>query len=135
MDTPPLQKKGLGPLAWVGIGCGSLIVLAILAFIIAGFVWGGKIKQFAEDAQKNPTRTTAAAMVTMSGGQFEMVAEDDENLRYTVREKKGGKLTTIYWDAKKQVPEVIEGDFSAIPTASEITPEPKPEPAPEPAQN
>jgi hypothetical protein len=47
-----------------------------------------------------------------------MVAEDDANKRYTVKETKTGKLTTIYWSEKTGKPEVIEGDFSAIPTAS-----------------
>ncbi|MEA3208721.1 MAG: hypothetical protein QOE70_1778 [Chthoniobacter sp.] len=115
MDTPTPQKKGLGPLAWIGIGCGGIIVLAIIAFVVFGVLFGGKLKKFAEDAQKNPTRTTATTMVTVSGGQFEMIAEDDANKRYTVREKKSGNLTTIYWNEKKKAPEVISGDFSAIP--------------------
>lgn len=114
-SSPTPQKKGLGPLAWVGIGCGGIIVLGIIAFVIIGVMAGGKIKQFAEDAQKNPTRATATTMVTVSVGQIEMVAEDDANKRYTVKEKKSGKLTTIYWSEKTKAPVVIEGDFSAIP--------------------
>ncbi len=133
---PPIQKKGLGALAWVGIGCGGLIFLIVIALAIGMFFFGGKIKQFAEDAQKNPTRTMATTMVTVSGGGFEMVNEDDANKRYTVREKKSGALTTIYWDKKKQAPEVIPGDFSAIPAASSGSPdaasEPVPAPNPEP---
>ena len=126
-SSPTPQKKGLGPLAWVGIGCGGIIVLGIIAFVIIGVMAGGKIKQFAEDAQKNPTRATATTMVTVSVGQIEMVAEDDANKRYTVKEKKSGKLTTIYWSEKTKAPVVIEGDFSAIPAAE---PAPAPEPAP-----
>lgn len=128
METPPPQKSGLGALAWIGIGCGGLVVLAIIGAVAFFMFFGGKIKQFAEDAQKNPTRTTATAMVGMTGGQFEMVAEDDANKRYTVREKKTGKLTTIFWNEKKKAPEVIPGDFSAIP--SETAPEPTPADAP-----
>ena len=131
METPPpLQKKGLGPLAWVGIGCGGIVVLVIIAFVVSAVLFGGKIKQFAEDAQKNPTRVTATTMVTMSGGQFEMIAEDDVNKRYTVREKQNGKLTTIYWDERKKAPEVISGDFSAIPADSSATSEPVEAPEP-----
>ena len=127
METPPPtpQKKGLGALAWIGIGCGGIVVLGIIAMVAGGMMFGGKIKQFAEDAQKNPTRTTATAMVTMSGGQFEMVAEDDANKRYTVKEKKSGALTTIYWSEKKKAPEVIPGDFTAIP-AETAAPAPAP---------
>ncbi len=114
-STPPPQNKGLGPLAWIGIGCGGIVALCILGFVIVTMMYGGKIKQFAEDVQKNPTRTMATTMVTVSAGQFEMVAEDDANKRYTVREKSNGKLTTIYWSEKKKAPETVQGDFSAIP--------------------
>ena len=117
METPPppLEKKGLGALAWIGIGCGGIVVLGIIIFVVLGFAFGGKLKQFAADVQKDPTRTMATTMVTMSVGQIEMVAEDEANKRYTVREKSNGKLTTIYWSEKKKAPEVIPGDFSAIP--------------------
>ena len=46
-SSPSPQKKGLGPLAWVGIGCGSIVVLGIIAFTIFGFVFGPKLKKFA----------------------------------------------------------------------------------------
>ncbi|MEP6670083.1 MAG: hypothetical protein ABJF10_13065 [Chthoniobacter sp.] len=117
MDNPsvPPQKKGLGALAWLGIGCGALIVIIILGVVGASVIFGPKLKQFAEDAQKNPTRTVATTMVSVSMGQFEMVKEDDINKRYTVKEKSTGKLTTIYWDAKTKAPVTIQGDFSGIP--------------------
>ena len=124
--TPVPQKKGLGPLAWVGIGCGSLIVIGIIVFTIIGVIVGPKVKQFAEDAQKNPTRTMATTMISVSVGTIEMVAEDDANQRYTVRAKANGKLTTIYWSEKKHAPEVIEGDFSAIPADAGAASEPAP---------
>ena len=133
-NTPPqIEKKGLGALAWIGIGCGGLIALVVIGFVVVTMMFGGKIKEFAENAQKDPARTTATMMVSMSAGQIEMVAEDAAKKRYTVREKKSGKLTTIYWNEKKQAPDVIEGDFSAIPDeaaapapASEGTPAPEP---------
>ena len=115
MDTPPPPKKGLGPLAWLGIGCGALIVIIIVVLVVFGMVAGPKLKKFAEEAQKNPTRATATTMVSMTGGQFEMVKEDDVNKRYTVRQKATGQLTTIYWDAKQGKPMTVPGDFSAIP--------------------
>ena len=124
METPPLtpQKKGLGALAWIGIGCGGIVVLGIIGVVVFTMLFGGKIKQFAEDAQKNPTRATASVMVTT--GQFEMVAEDDANKRYTVKEKKSGGLTTIYWSEKDHAPKTVPGDFTAIP-AETAAPAPK----------
>ena len=97
METPPpLQKKGLGALAWIGIGCGGIVVLGIIAAVIIGMVAAPKLKQFGEEMQKNPARGVASVMVSASFGQFEMVAEDDEKMRYTVREKQSGKFTTVY---------------------------------------
>ena len=128
MENPPPvpQKKGLGPLAWVGIGCGSLIVIGIIVVAVLGLAFGSKVKQFAEDVQKNPTRTMATTMVSVSSGTIEMVAEDDANKRYTLRAKVNGKLTTVYWNEKKHAPEVIEGDFSAIPADAGAASEPAP---------
>ena len=122
----PVQKKKLGTGAKIGLGCGGLVLLVILGFIIVGVVFGPKLKQFTEDAQKNPTRATATMMVSMSGGKMEMTAEDDANRRYTVKETKSGTLTTIYWDEKTKTAKVIPGDFSAIPAepASETAPDP-----------
>ena len=126
-NTPP-QKKGFGPLAWVGIGCGGLLVLGVIAFAVFAMVIGPKMKKFADEAQNNPTRAAASLMVSVSAGQMEMVAEDDANKRYTVKHKQTGKLTTIYWSKKKNTAEVIEGDFSAIPADDTSSTEPLPVP-------
>lgn len=130
----PAPKKGLGTGAKIGIGCGAIILLAIIGFVIVSVMSFGKLKKFAEDAQQNPTRATAEMMVNVSAGNMEMVAEDDANKRYTVKETKTGSLTTIYWNEKNNAPEIIEGDFSAIPAepAADAIPEPAPEPPAEP---
>ena len=66
-NTPPqIEKKGLGALAWIGIGCGGLIALVVIGFVVVTMMFGGKIKEFAENAQKDPARTTATMMVSMS---------------------------------------------------------------------
>ncbi|HEX8297059.1 MAG TPA: hypothetical protein VF593_12205 [Chthoniobacteraceae bacterium] len=128
MDTyaPNPPKKGLGPLAWIGIGCGGIILLAIIGIAVFFIMFGGKVKEFASDFQKDPTRATATTMVNMSMGQIEMVKEDAANKRYTVQEKKSGKMTTVYWDANKGAPVVVEGDFSKIPAAASGGAEPTP---------
>jgi len=127
-SSPNPQKKGLGPLAWVGIGCGGIVVLGIIGMVVFWMMAGGKIKEMAADAQKNPTRFAATTMVNVSGGQIEMVAQDDENKRYTVREKQSGKLTTFYWDAKGNTMGQVEGDFSAIPADPALDSAPGPSP-------
>ena len=129
-STPPPLKKSLGPLAWIGIGCGGLVFLVIIAIVTGGWLYRGKFQQFAEDAQKNPARATATTMVAASFGQMEMAAEDDANKRYTVREKTSGKLTTIYWSEAQKKPLVVQGDFSAIPADAGAGSEPPPAPQP-----
>ncbi|GAA5123963.1 hypothetical protein JIN84_12030 [Luteolibacter yonseiensis] len=123
----PAPKKGLGTGAMIGIGCGSVILLGIIAVVVVAVMFGGKLKKFGEEAQKNPTRATASLMVDVSGGKIKMVAEDDVSKRYTVQGP-DGKLTTVYWDEARKAPVTIEGDFSAIP-ASPALPEPAEEPA------
>ena len=129
MDTPPVppQKKGLGVFAWLGIGCGALIVILVIITVIRGVFLGPKIKQFGQDFQKDPTRTMATTMVSVSMGQIEMVKEDDANKRYTVRQKGTGQLTTIYWDAKQGKPVTVQGDFSAIPADANSPATPAPQ--------
>ncbi len=132
--SPSAPKNGLGTGAKIGIGCGVLALLAIIVFAVVTVILGGKVKEFVEDAQDNPTRAVATMMVKVGGGSMEMVAEDDVNKRYTVKDTKSGELTTIYWSEKTNAPAVIEGDFSAIPVeapAGEIPP-PAPEPPTEP---
>jgi hypothetical protein len=110
-------------------------VLGIIALVVSYFLFGPKVKEYLETAQKDPTRALATLTVNVGGGQVEMVQEDQANKRYTVRDKKTGKLTTIYWNEKTHAPETVEGDFSAIPanaqTPGGATPEPAtPEPVP-----
>jgi hypothetical protein len=126
-STPP-PKKGLGVLAWLGIGCGGIVVLLVILAVVAGIWLKPMITKFAAEAQTNPTRAAAGMMVSVSAGQLEMVAEDDVNKRYTLRQKKNGDLITMYWDARQKKPITIKGDFSAIP--ADAPPPPSSEPAP-----
>ena len=128
--VPPIApKKGLGTGAKIGIGCAVIVLLGIIAIIISTVFLGGMVKEFAGEMQKNPTRATANMMVKTTA--FEMVAEDDANKRYTLKEKSSGKLTTVYWDEKTQRPLTVEGDFSAIPAPAAADALPTPAPAPE----
>ena len=131
MDTPtPPPKKGLGVLAWLGIGCGGLLVLLAILAVVGGIWMKPYLTKFAADAQTNPTKAAAGLMVSMGAGQFEMVAEDDVNKRYTLRQKGTNALTTIYWDARQKKPITIKGDFSAIPADAQPLPSSEPPPAP-----
>ena len=127
MDTPPPQKKGLGVLGWLGIGCGGIIVLGLIGIAVVVFMNRGSIAE----AQNNPTRFAATVAVKVSGGQLQIVAEDNEKKRYTLKDSKSGTMTTIYWSAKQNKPVTIQGDFSAIPADEDAAPAPPAAPAAE----
>jgi hypothetical protein len=117
MDTPPLpsQKNGLSGMAWLGIGCGGATVVGIIGAALLWCFAAPKLREITAEAAKDPTRAQAYGTVKLSMGLIEMVAADEPNKRYTLREKDNGKITTIYWDAKQHRPVTVEGDFSAIP--------------------
>lgn len=93
----PAKKKGLSPLAWVGIGCGVIVILGILAMVVAGALglrWlGGKAKEF----EANPTMA-AAKLVVKANPEIELVSEDDDAGTLTVRNKKTGEVVTVDLD-------------------------------------
>ncbi len=108
----------MGTGAKVGIGCAIIVALLVILMIIASIMFGDELKSFAEEAQTNPTRATATMMVSASRGGMELVAEDDVNKRYTVKDADSGELTTIFWNEETGGPEVVKGDFSAIPSGT-----------------
>jgi hypothetical protein len=109
MDNPPSQKKGIGALGWLGIGCGGVVFLAIIAVIVSMFFF----KDWFVAAAKNPTRAGASAVVNM--GLAEWVTQDDEKKIYTIKQKADGKMITFYWSKKKNNVDQVSGDASAIP--------------------
>ncbi len=106
------SKKGLSPLAWVGIGCGGLIVLGLIAIVAGGMFVSGKVKQGLADANGNPERF-AAEMVVKFNPDMEMVEANDEEGKMTIRMKKTGEeMTFSYADIK-------EGKFSVTTSGGE----------------
>jgi hypothetical protein len=90
----PQEKKGLPPLAWVGIGCGTVLVLGIVIFAIAVTTCVRKVKHTLEDFQKNPDKA-AAEMVVRMNPDLEKVSQNDEAGTITVRMKDTGETITV----------------------------------------
>lgn len=119
-STPPpaagtaAKKKGLSPLAWVGIGCGGLLLLAIVAFVIAaalGLSWlGGQMEEF----EDNPAMASAKMMVRVNP-EIELVEADDEAGTLTIRNKETGEVMTVGLD------EIEEGRITFESEGEEIT--------------
>jgi hypothetical protein len=102
---PSAQKKGLGPVAWILIGCLGLLLLAALGFGACTFFVGKKVKTMAEDFSENPARA-AAEMAVKLNPELELVETDESAETITFRNKKTGEELTMDWS------EIREGNFS-----------------------
>lgn len=100
---PPPQKKS-NVLMWVLVGCGTFLIIGIIAVFLGGyFVWN-KAKQAGLDPelmQKKPALAVAKMMVA-ANPDIELVSVDDDKGTITVRDKKTGETVTVnFEDAQK----------------------------------
>jgi hypothetical protein len=102
MDQPPAMpptssptpaKKGMPTIAWVGIGCGGLLIIAIIVGSVIFSMLKGKFDDFA----KNPEKAGAELVVSMNP-DLEMVSQDEEQGEMTIRTKDGKEVTLSYKD-------------------------------------
>lgn len=94
--TPPAtaKKKGLSPLAWVGIGCGAILLIGVIAFALL-IGWGAKkAGDMAREFEDNPAMAAAKLMVR-ANPELELVEADDEAGTITVRNKETGEVLTV----------------------------------------
>lgn len=101
-------KKKLGPLAWIGIGCGVLAVVGMVVVISGGIFVARKAKGFVEEVEADPTAGVAMAAETMVrlNPALELVESDRERGTMTIREKDSGKTVTVHYD------DIAEGRLS-----------------------
>lgn len=94
----PPPKKGLSPLAWIGIGCGVLAVIAMI--VIGGLLAAGGyfLKKQADKFEKNPS-LAAAELIVRANPELEVVSTDQNAGTITIRNKKTGEVVTF--DAKE----------------------------------
>jgi hypothetical protein len=98
--SPQAPKKGLSPLAWVGIGCAVIVVLGIVALGGLGVVGSYFIKKKAAEFDKNPTMA-AAEMVVRLNPDLELVSKDEKTNTLTVKNKKTGEVVSFSADDAK----------------------------------
>jgi hypothetical protein len=98
---PPPAKKGMSTGAKVAVGCLIALVLCVggcFVMTAIGLKWaGGKVKNFAEKAEKDPDYGVyqAAVWAFKANPDYEVVSSDDAAKSITVREKKTGKQVTF----------------------------------------
>lgn len=133
MNPPPPQypglppaKKGLPPLAWAGIGCGGLLLAAVVAMVLMVGTCAKKGIQMASELTANPGKTAAEKMVAEHPG-LEKVSQDDATGRMTIRLKDSGESVTLgyselgrgdipFKDAAGTLLPPGPGDLAKIPT-------------------
>jgi hypothetical protein len=100
---PPAPQKGIPALAWVGIGCGGILIVAIIA--VSRLVgWCKRTVGDISEFQKNPEKAAAELMVRMNP-DLEKISQDDTKGEMTIRTKDGREMTMRYKD-------IAEGKFT-----------------------
>jgi hypothetical protein len=100
--APPLppKKPGIPAIGWVGIGCGTFLIIGIIASVIIFSV----VKKSIDSFTRNPEKSLAELFVRASP-ELEKISEDDAKGEMTIRTKKGEQFTVSY-------KELAEGKFS-----------------------
>lgn len=91
-------KKGLSPLAWIGIGCGGLLLIGVAVLGVGGYFAAKTASDFLGD---NPAAAAAEALVRINP-ELELVESDREAGTLTVREKSTGKEVTVNYSQLEQ---------------------------------
>ena len=102
-------KKGLGPLGWILIGCGGLVVIAGLIFGGLMFAGGRFLKNKAAEFEKNPAFAAAKLAVQVSP-EVELVSSDEDKGTLTIKNKKTGEVMTISAEDAKEGRFVFKSD-------------------------
>ncbi|MDQ7007151.1 MAG: hypothetical protein Q9Q40_07950 [Acidobacteriota bacterium] len=107
------KRRGLHPLAWIGIGCGGLIVVAGLLMLGAGFFVASKVKAGLDEFSDNPAITAAAAAIRLNP-ELELMEVDKEAGTLTVRNTKTGEELTVDLSDLSQGKLVFSGEEGAV---------------------
>ncbi len=83
----------MGPLGWVLIGCGVILVVCLIAAGACYYVVRSKVAGF----QKNPGLATAK-LIVQTNPDLDLVSEDDQAGTMTIHNKKTNETVTVNFD-------------------------------------
>jgi hypothetical protein len=107
--APP--SKGKGPLFWVLLGCGGIIVLGAALIGLSSWFVMHKAREAGltpDQMQRNPALAAARLMVA-ANPDVEVVSVDEDSGKITIREKKTGKTVSMDFEDVKKGKLVFEG--------------------------
>ena len=96
--SPPVvpAKKGIPVLGWLGIGCGTIVIIGIV--IIALLVgWCKRKVGDLSEFQRNPEKASAELMVKLNP-DLKLVSQDESKGEMTIKTKDGQEVTMSYKD-------------------------------------
>ena len=108
---PPPQKKSK-VLIWVLAGCGTFVLLGVIAVVLGGyFVWN-KAKEAGLDPAllEHKPAVAVAKMMVATNPDVELVSSDDRKGTLVIRDKKTGKTLTLDVDQAEQGKIVFRGE-------------------------
>jgi len=109
---PPPEEKKTSVWTWVLVGCGTFLILGVIAVVAGGyFVWN-KAKEAGLDPelmQKQPALATAKMMVAMNP-DIELVSVDEAKQLITIKDKKTGETMTINLDQARSGKVIFKKD-------------------------
>lgn len=82
--------KRRSPWVWVAVGCGTLLLICVIAFAAVTWWAARKVKQFAD----NPEMKTAE-LIVRANPDLELISTDEANGLITVRNKQTGETITL----------------------------------------
>ena len=86
----PAPKKGMGPLGWIAIGCGAIVLIGVLALAAGGWF----VKRQVDKYKDNPAMA-AAEIAVRANPDLELISSDPEKGTMTVKNKKTGETVTV----------------------------------------
>lgn len=94
MTPPEPGKKKISALGWVGIGCGAIVILGILAIGATVAAGGWFLKKQADKFEDNPALAGAELMVR-ANPELEVVKSDPDAGTLTIKNTKTGEVITM----------------------------------------
>ncbi len=123
--SPPVvpAKKGIPVLGWLGIGCGTIVIIGIV--IVALLVgWCKRKVGDLSEFQRNPEKAAAELIVRMNP-DLKLVSQDESKGEMTIQTKDGQEMTMSYKDvsqgkitvkdAEGNVTQIGGADLSTLP--------------------
>lgn len=95
------QKKGMSALGWVGIGCGTVLLIGVV--VVALLI--GWCNRKVEQVQQNPERFMAELAIN-AHPDYSVVSSNDQAKEMTIKEDKTGKEMTFSYK------DIADGEFA-----------------------